>query len=87
MIATEKRILAQVLYEIRLLLSGYLGSEIEADINVRAAAHLAYALHNDLLAVLEGGSFDTSDAERRLETIDSIIGTKTDTYVARRLKS
>lgn len=87
MIATEKRVLAQVLYEIRLLLSRYLGSDIEADINVRAAAHLAYALHNDLLAVLEGGSFDTSDAERRLEAIDSIIGTKTGTYVARQLKS
>lgn len=87
MTATEKRVLAQVLYEIRLLLSEYLGSEIEADINVRAAAHLAYALHNDALTVLEGGSFDTTDAVRRLEAIDSIIGTKTGTRVALQLKS
>lgn len=87
MTATENRVLAQVLYEIRLLLSGYLGSQIEADINVRTAAHLAYALHNDALTVLEGGSFDTADAVRRLEAIDSIIGTKTGTYVATQLKS
>lgn len=87
MTVTDKRVLAQVLYEIRLLLNGYLGSQIEADINVRAAAHLAYALHNDALAVLEGGSFDTTDAVRRLEAIDSIIGTNTGTNVALHLKS
>jgi len=40
---TQAKILARALYEVRLLLSGYLGSQTVADINVRQAAHLAYA--------------------------------------------
>jgi hypothetical protein len=49
---------ALALYQVRVLLSGYLGSQATGDISVRQAAHLAYALHNEALAILEGGSFD-----------------------------
>jgi hypothetical protein len=40
------------------LLSGYLGTQSSGDISVRQAAHLAYALHNEALAILERGIFD-----------------------------
>lgn len=83
MATTETKVLAQALYEIRLLLGGYLGSEIEADISVRTAAHLAYALHNDALAVLDGGSFDVADALRRVEAMDSILGIEHGAYFTR----
>lgn len=53
----ENKILAFAVYELRLLLAGHLGSEATADPAVRAAAHLAYALHNQALAVpKESGS-------------------------------
>lgn len=42
----QAKVLAQAIYEIRVLLSGYLGSENEGELPVRQAAHLAYALHN-----------------------------------------
>ena len=51
---TQTKILAQALFEIRLLLSNYLGSDNSADLCVRLAAHLAYALHNEALSVMEG---------------------------------
>ena len=44
--SVQVRLLAQAVYEIRLLLAGYLGSQSTADNAVRQAAHLAYALHN-----------------------------------------
>ncbi|MDO9029913.1 MULTISPECIES: hypothetical protein [Hydrogenophaga] len=87
MAATETKVLAQALYEIRLLLSEYLGSEIEADMSVRTAAHIAYALHNDALAVLDGGSFDATEAVKRVEAIDLILGTETGASVGLRMRS
>ena len=54
---SQAKILAQAIYEIRLLLSGYLGSQNKGDTSVREAAHLAYALHNEALAVIEGKDF------------------------------
>lgn len=38
----ETKLIASALYEIRLLLGSYLGSENEAPADVRIAAHLAY---------------------------------------------
>jgi hypothetical protein len=38
---SQLKILAQGIYEIRLLLSGYLGSENSGDPVIRRAAHLA----------------------------------------------
>jgi hypothetical protein len=74
MAVTEVKVLAQAIYEIRLLLSHHLGSEIDADLSVRIAAHLAYALHNDALAVIEGNGFDVAEAVRRVAKIDSVLG-------------
>lgn len=66
----QSKLLAKALYEIRLLLSGYLGSSVDADISVRVAAHIAYALHNEALAVCDGKTFDLADAVRKIEAID-----------------
>ena len=71
---TEEKILAQALYDIRLLLSDHLGSKSNADVSIRLAAHLAYALHEDCLSVLADGSFDTSKAVSRIKAIEGIVG-------------
>jgi hypothetical protein len=44
---SEMRLLAHALFEIRVLLAGYLGSTNEGDPAVRRAADQAYALHNE----------------------------------------
>lgn len=70
----QAKVLAQAVYEIRVLLAGYLGSENEGDLVVRQAAHLAYALHNQALAVLEGKSFDVADSISALGFADKVLG-------------
>ncbi|MFN7156734.1 MAG: hypothetical protein ACK4OE_23970 [Acidovorax sp.] len=70
----ENKILAFAVYELRLLLAGHLGSEATADPSVRAAAHLAYALHNQALAVLEGRRFSASEAEAAIAAVDRLCG-------------
>jgi hypothetical protein len=42
------------LYINPVVLSGYLGSESEANKSIRLAAHLSYALHNEAEKILEG---------------------------------
>ena len=69
----QTKILAQAVYEIRLLLSGYLGSQKEGDPLVCRAAHLAYALHNDALAVIEGGTFNSGQAIDRIRAVDALF--------------
>ncbi len=61
------------LYEIRLLLAPYVGSENEGVGEVRAAAHLAYALHNEAEAMSEGKEFDVDKALRKIEAIENIV--------------
>jgi hypothetical protein len=70
----QSRLLAKALYEIRLLLSGYVGSSVDADMSVRVAAHIAHALHNEALAVCEGKRFDLPGAVSKIEAIDGILG-------------
>jgi len=70
---SQAKILAQAIYEIRLLLSGYLGSEAEGDMAVREAAHLAYALHNEALAVLDGKSFSEKQAISKIGVVDAMF--------------
>lgn len=70
---SQTKILAQAIYEIRLLLSDYLGSEAEGDIAVREAAHLAYALHNDALTVLDGKSFNEKHAISKIGAVDTMF--------------
>jgi len=40
---------------------------------VRVAAHLAYALHNDALAVIDGKEFNIDEAISRIEAVDRIL--------------
>lgn len=70
----ETKIIAKALSEIRLLLSSYLGSENEGPLDVRFAAHLAYALHSEALALATGTGFDVDAALRKVAAIDGIVG-------------
>ncbi len=72
--SSEMRLLAHALFEIRVLLAGYLGSTNDSDPAVRRAAHLAYALHNEALAVTEGRSFSIDDALPKLAAVDAMFG-------------
>lgn len=69
----KMQLLAAALYEVRLLLGAYLGSNNDADESIREAAHLSYALHNEAEAVSRGGDFDLDAAIRRVEAIDKIL--------------
>jgi hypothetical protein len=69
----KMQLLASALYEVRLLLGSYLGSNNEADESIREAAHLSYALHNDAEAVSRGSDFDLDAAIRRVEAIERIL--------------
>ena len=71
--SAEARLLANALYEIRVLLSPYIGSKVDAPMEVRLAAHLAYALHNEALAITEGSGFDVRAALRKVSAIDNIL--------------
>ena len=72
----QARLLALALYEIRLLLVGSLGSQNDADISVRQAAHLAYALHNEALAIVEDRQFEPTAAIARLRAVDDMLGSE-----------
>ena len=73
--SNKKKLMAAAVYEIRILLSGYLGSNNEADTAVRLAAHLAYALHNEALTILEdNGDFDLGAALAKIKTAEKIVG-------------
>ena len=70
---SQAKILAQGIYEIRLLLAGYLGSQNAGDAAVRRAAHIAYALHNEALAITEGGTFDCAKAVDKIRAVDGMF--------------
>jgi hypothetical protein len=70
------KVLAQAVYEIRLLLGDYLGDDARCDPAVRQAAHLAYALHNEALAVVSGSTFDIPAALSRLDAVDEKLGSQ-----------
>ena len=72
--STQEQLLAFAIYEIRLLLAGHLESEGTSDLPVRTAAHLAYALHNEADAVMQGQSFDPQQAIARLGAVDKMLG-------------
>lgn len=75
MAATQEQVLAFAVYEIRLLLANHLGSDSTSDMSIRAAAHLAYALHNQADAVLQGNAFDHHQATEALGGVDRLLGT------------
>ena len=70
----QEQLLAFAVYEIRVLLAAHLGSESVSDLSVRTAAHLAYALHNEADAVMQGRSFDVQKAFNRLGAVDKMLG-------------
>jgi hypothetical protein len=70
----QGKLLAKALYEIRLLLSSYVGTSVDGDMSVRIAAHIAYALHNEALAVSEGRAFDFPAAVSKIKAIDGLLG-------------
>lgn len=80
---TETKLIANALYEIRLILSSYIGTESEAPADVRFAAHLAYALHNEALALAAGTGFDVNAALKKVAAIDGILSTDDGMRLAR----
>ena len=72
---TQTEVLALAVTQIRRLLASELGVGIpsETPTHIRHAAHLAYAIHNEALAVLGGGTFDAEDALVRLSQADSFF--------------
>ena len=85
----DKRIklLAKAIYEIRQLLADALGSENKNEINVRLAAHLSYALHNEDLQILENDDFDIDRALSKIEKIDEITKTNFGSEFLKNFKS
>lgn len=70
----EKRLMAAAVYELRVLLASYIGSDEPPAI--RAPAEFAYALHNQALAILEGKPVDVPAALRSLERLTPLLGEK-----------
>lgn len=69
--------MSAAVYEIRILLSGYLGCKNETDTSIRLAAHLSYALHNEAKNVLEGrDEFDMKAAVKKLKAAERIVGSQ-----------
>jgi hypothetical protein len=68
----ETKVLASVLYQLRILLGTVAGPN--ASHEVQLAWHLTYALHNDALAAIEVNGFDVEGALARIAHIDQIIG-------------
>ena len=56
---THSRLLAWALFDLRLLLASHIGGVSQAAPEVRAAAELAYSLHNLALAAFEVRTFFT----------------------------
>jgi hypothetical protein len=84
---TEQNILAHALYEIRILLSPYLGANNKDPIEVRVAAHLAYALHNEALAVAEGQHFDVEAALAKVKAIDALLNVQDGSRISQLIES
>ena len=84
MAVTQDQVLAFAIYEIRQLLAYHLGSDDTTDPAVKAAAHLAYALHNQADAILQGRTFDPQQAIESLNVVDRMLATN---FQARFLQS
>ncbi|QEO76762.1 MULTISPECIES: hypothetical protein [Pseudomonas] len=70
----QTRLLALALLEIKTLLADYLGSNVDAPMSVRVAAHMAYALHNEAEAAYSNADFQLDQATRKIAAIDQILG-------------
>jgi hypothetical protein len=79
---TEARLLAAALYQLRILLAPLAGPG--ADDGLKTAERLAYALHNDALAVMDGESFN---CEAALARIERLIGGEEGRSIASQLRT
>ncbi|MBV6821881.1 hypothetical protein KUF73_02950 [Pseudomonas sp. PD9R] len=70
----QARLLALALIEIRNLLADYLGSDVDAPMSIRVAAHIAYALHNEAQTTYNNADFQLDHATRKIAVIDQILG-------------
>ena len=70
------KILAQAVYDLRLLLSNHLGSPFDNTSAEKMAAHLSYALHNDALAIIENreDDFVIEETLKTLNHLDNLFG-------------
>jgi len=69
----QAKVLAIALREIRTLLAGQLGSTADAPLEIRIAAHIAYALHNEVQATIDDAGFNVDQAIKKIEAIDQIL--------------
>ena len=67
----QVKLLATALYELRQLLTSHLRDE---DVTIQTASRLAYALHNEALAIKEGKTFDIDKALEKIRALDKIAG-------------
>jgi len=70
----EKRLLAAAMYELRILLAGHIDPDDNSPVS--AAAWLAYLLHNQALAALEGKPFDVRAALDGLGMVERRTGSR-----------
>ena len=74
--SAQLKIMAQAVYELRILLSEHLGSKNEENTCESIAAHLVYALHNDALAIIEGHpeDFHIEKSIKNISRVDELFG-------------
>lgn len=72
----QLKVMAQAVYELRGLLSGYLGNRNPETLYESVSAHLAYALHNEALAIIEDRpeDFNLDDAINKIKRVDEMYG-------------
>ena len=70
----SSQLLAWALYDIRLLLSSHIGGASQSSPYVRAAAELAYALHNLALAEMQGDAFSEASFLKGLARAEHACG-------------
>lgn len=72
--SANEKILALAVFELRVLLSSHVDDGAPEQTHINVAAHLAYALHNQALAVLEGKTFDVENALESIRQVDKQFG-------------
>ncbi len=72
----QLKVLAQAVYELRGLLGGYLGDRNPETQCESVSAHLAYALHNEALAIIEDRpeDFNVDVAIKKIKHVDEMYG-------------
>jgi hypothetical protein len=82
---TEAKLFAAALLELRIILSAVVGPD--ADHELKVAERMAYALHNDALALIDGKPIDQEAALARIAHIDQVIGGNDGQRIANSIRS